>query len=205
MSEALIISQVFLWIAVIGLGLLCFALTRQIGVLYERIAPAGALAMNEVLKAGQVAPLLALATIDGKMVDIGGDRKSERSQLLFFLSPDCPVCKNLLPVIKSIHSAESDWLDVILASDGQDGAHMALVNEHKLQDFPYINSEHLGRQYGISKLPYGVLIDEGGKIAAMGLVNSREHLDSLFVAKQQDVHSIQDYLKRRETSSDQGA
>ena len=39
---ALIVSNVLLWLLVIGLALTVFALTRQIGVLYERVAPAGA-------------------------------------------------------------------------------------------------------------------------------------------------------------------
>ncbi|WP_321396269.1 redoxin family protein [Emcibacter sp.] len=198
MVEALVISQVFLWIAVIGLGVLCFALTRQIGVLYERIAPAGALSMNEVLKPGEDAPAMSLPTLTGTLQEIGGIRDGKRSQLLFFLSPDCPVCKSLLPAVKSIRKAERDWLDIVLASDGSDQAHKEYVKAQGLEDFPYVNSEILGRQFGIAKLPYSVLIDENGKIASMGLVNSREHLDSLFVAKQKGVHSIQDYLNKRE-------
>tara|TARA_B100001939_G_scaffold301136_1_gene277488 strand:- start:432 stop:1046 length:615 start_codon:yes stop_codon:yes gene_type:complete len=201
MVDVLIISQIFLWIAVIALGVLSFALTRQIGVLYERIAPAGALSMNETLKAGQVAPAITLPDLTGQRVDIGGvrdkGRSDGRSQLLFFLSPDCPVCKSLLPALRSLRTAERDWLDVVLASDGAAGAHREFIRDQGLADFVYINSEHLGRQYGVSKLPYGVLIDETGRIAAMGLVNSREHLDSLLTAKHQGVHSIQDYLNRR--------
>jgi len=42
MIEALIISNIILWIALIALALMVFALTRQIGILHERIAPAGA-------------------------------------------------------------------------------------------------------------------------------------------------------------------
>ena len=45
-------------------------------------------------------------------------------------------------------------------------------------------SEQLGRSYGVAKLPYAVLIDEAGKLSATGLVNTREHLESLFVAKE---------------------
>lgn len=63
---------------------------------------------------------------------------------------------------------------------------------------PYVLSEPLGRQLGVSKLPYGVLLNEAGKIAAFGLVNSREHLESLFEAKERGVASIQQYLARRQ-------
>jgi hypothetical protein len=48
----------------------------------------------------------------------------------------------------------------------------------------------------VSKLPYGVLIDEQGRIASLGIVNSREHLDSLFEAKERKVASIQEFVGR---------
>ncbi|HEY7775129.1 MAG TPA: hypothetical protein VIC02_01200, partial [Kineobactrum sp.] len=59
-------------------------------------------------------------------------------------------------------------------------------------------SELVGKTYGVSKLPYGVLIDEHGVIASMGIINSREHLDSLFEAKEHKVASIQEYMSKRE-------
>ncbi|MCB1542787.1 MAG: hypothetical protein KDJ30_00255, partial [Rhodoblastus sp.] len=58
-------------------------------------------------------------------------------------------------------------------------------------------TELLGKTYGVAKLPYAVLIDEQGVIASMGIINSREHLDSLFEAKERKVASIQDYMSRR--------
>jgi hypothetical protein len=56
----LIASQIVLWIAVLSLGVVCIALARQIGVLHQRIAPAGALSMRQALKAGDAAPQLTL-------------------------------------------------------------------------------------------------------------------------------------------------
>ena len=56
----------------------------------------------------------------------------------------------------------------------------------------------IGKRYGVSKLPYAVLIDEQGKIASLGIINSREHLDSLFEAKERKVASIQDYMGKRD-------
>ena len=58
-------------------------------------------------------------------------------------------------------------------------------------------SELLGKTYGVSKLPYAVLIDEQGNIASMGIINSREHLDSLFEAKERKVASIQEYMNKK--------
>ncbi|MBL4672194.1 MAG: hypothetical protein JKX81_08020, partial [Arenicella sp.] len=68
----LLISNIVLWVLVVVMGVVIFALTRQVGVLFERVAPAGALAMNQNLRVGDKAPELALASIDAKMVVIGG-------------------------------------------------------------------------------------------------------------------------------------
>lgn len=198
MSDALIISQVLLWLAVIGLAVIVLALARQVGVLHERIAPAGALSINRRLKTGEVAPELTVQDLDGELIEIGGASEAGRSTFLFFLSPDCPVCKSLLPVVTSALRREADWVDGVFASDGgRTAEHQEIVAEHKLRRWPYVVSELLGRMMGVGKLPYAILIDETGKVAAMGLVNSREHIESLFEAKAQGVASIQEFLKER--------
>ena len=194
--DALVISNIGLWIAFIAMVVINLALARQIGVLYERVAPAGALMLNKVLRVGAAAPQLALQDLDGKLLEIGAAAADGRSTLLFFISPDCPVCGSLTPVVKSAARAESAWLQVILASDGDNQDHKGYVSDKGLQAFPYVVSELLGKTYGVSKLPYAVLIDEKGLIASMGIINSREQLESLFEAKERKVASIQDYLSK---------
>jgi methylamine dehydrogenase accessory protein MauD len=189
-------SQILLWVAVSALALLVMALARQVGVLHERIAPAGALTLHQTVNVGDKAPAMDLVSLDGSPIRIGPIRPDSRSQLIFFVSPDCPVCKNLLPVFKSAAGAESRWLDAILASDGEEADHRRLIMTHQLAAIPYVLSEKLGRAFGVSKLPYAVLIGEDGKIASLGLINSREHLESLFEAKERGVASIQQYLAR---------
>jgi len=197
MDNLLAISNVALWIVMLGLGLLVFALSRQLGVLYDRVAPAGALMVNQLLAVGDPAPVITAPALDGTMVSIGGERG--RSHLLFFLAPDCPICKSLVPVLRSIGKAEP-WLDISLASDGGTiDEHELFMRQERLTDFEYLISEDLGRAYGISKLPYAVLIDEIGLIAAMGIVNSREHLESLFEAKERNIGSIQEYLQDQDS------
>ncbi len=194
--DLLLVSNIALWIGFIAMVVINLALARQIGVLYERVAPAGALMMNQILTVGKDAPPLAVEALDGSTAQIG-KIVDGKSQLLFFLSPDCPVCNELTPALKSAAKAESDWLSVVLASDGDDQDHAGYVLRKGLGAFPYVVSELLGKTYGVSKLPYAVLIDEQGVIASMGIINSREHLDSLFEAKERKVASIQDYMSKR--------
>ncbi len=197
--DLLVVSNIILWIGFVVMVLVNLALARQVGVLYERVAPAGALMMNQTLSVGDQAPELTVSTVSGD-VEVIGKVQGDKSQLVFFLSPDCPVCNELTPALKSAASAEANWLHVVLASDGEEQDHSAYIKRKGLGDFPYVISELLGKTYGVSKLPYAVLIDEQGLIASMGIINSREHLDSLFEAKERKVASIQAYMSRRDTS-----
>ena len=192
----IIASQIALWIGLLVLGLVCMALARQIGVLHQRIAPAGALSLRQPLKVGDATPEMVLTALDGSEVRIGGVRGG-RSQLLLFVAPDCTICDALLPAVRSTQGAERQWLDIILASDGVSDKHAEFVRTKGLNKFPYVLSEHLGRSYGVAKLPYAVLIDEAGKLSSTGLVNTREHLESLFVAKETGVGNIQQFLGQR--------
>lgn len=192
MNEALIASNLLLWLAVLALLVVVIALSRQIGILYERVAPMGALMMDSGPKVGEAAPVFELPTLGGGAIRLGAP--GARSTLVFFLSPTCPVCKKLLPILKSVRKAEGERLDVVLASDGAPSEHEAFRRRADLGAFAYVLSAELGMRYHISKLPYAVLIDASGRIRAKGLVNSREQLDSLFEAQELGVASVQEYL-----------
>ena len=56
-TQALVVSVIALWLVVLVLAGVVFALARQVGVLHERIAPAGALALSDLsARAGALAP-----------------------------------------------------------------------------------------------------------------------------------------------------
>ena len=195
MTQALIVSNLILWIAVVVLGLVVVALTRQIGVLYERVAPAGALLQRHGPEVGSAAPVVEAEELGGRTRTVGGTRDDGRSTLLFFLSPTCPVCKTLLPVLRSIVRREADRLEIVLASDGPRPEHEAFVQAEHLDGFAYVLSPSLGMTWQVGKLPYAALVDAGGVVRAKGLVNTREHLESLFEAMERGVASIQDYFE----------
>ena len=193
MTEALMISNVLLWIAVLAALVGLFALARQIGVLYERVAPMGALMMDTGPKVGEASPVFDLPALVGNTrVTIG--RPADKSTLLFFLSPTCPVCKKLLPILRSVNRTEQDWLRVVLTSDGEQPEHLAFYEKADRKEFPYVLSSEPGIAYRVAKLPYAVLLNEHGRVVAKGLVNSREQLESLFTAKEMGVASVQDFI-----------
>ena len=207
MTDPLLVSNALLWVLVVGLALVVLALARQFGVLHERIAPAGALSLSGGLKAGETVPPLALPSLAHGNLTLDEFARRAHGVLLFFLSPTCPVCKSLLPVVQRI-AREEPWLELLLASDGgEQREHRNYVSEHGLDHLPYVLSQELGLTFQVSKLPYAVLVDEAGVLVAQGLVNSREHIESLLEARRLGVESINQYMSeaRGSVGHDAGA
>lgn len=192
--NALVISNIVLWILVLVLAAVLLAVVRQLGVLHERIAPAGALMLSRGLKVGEAAPVLEVQDLQGRAHRLGEARADGRSTLVLFVSPTCPVCKTLLPAVKSSRRDERDWMDVILATDGDLKEQEEFVRAQGLEAIPYVVSAALGLAFQVSRLPFAALLDEHGVLRARGLVNSREHLESLFEAKRLGVASLQEYF-----------
>lgn len=177
-----------------------FALARQIGVLHTRLAPAGALMTTAGPKIGEASPKLSIPDLEGKPVAIGGAKKLP--QLVLFVSPSCPVCKELVPTARSM--AKSEKLSLVFASDGGDvQKHSDYVSKMKIEKYPYVVSQELGMKFEVSKLPYALLIDEDGVLRSKGLVNSREHLESLVESMRTGYESIQDYLVKEQLIGEQ--
>ena len=192
MLAALIASQVLSWIVIIALGVAVLALARQIGVLHMRLAPAGALTTAGGPAVGALAPILTLPTIDGGRVAIGRAKAKDRLQLLMFVSPLCPICKQLVPAVRSF--AQRETVDVVFIGDDKLEDQMAMISALGISGIPFINGFEAGHAYQVDKLPHAVLIDHDGKIVSKGLVNSREHLESLVVAHEMGLESVQDYI-----------
>jgi methylamine dehydrogenase accessory protein MauD len=199
MANALPYIVVIQLVITLALAILVFALARQVGVLHERVAPMGAMASDHGPAVGDAAPPISVATLDGGHLEIGGAAATARSRLLLFVSPSCPVCKKLLPIARSLASAER--LEVVLVGDGEAAEQRAMIQEFRLGHLPYVNSPQLGMAYQVGKLPYAVLIDAQGIIRAKGLVNSREHLESLIVAQETGFGTIQAYLAAQRLTS----
>ena len=196
MTEALLVSNAVLWLLVVALALVVLALARQIGVLHERIAPVGALAANRGPAVGDPAPRLVVPSLAETAVAVGEPDMLERRTLLFFLSPSCPVCKTLLPTLRRVAREASPPVRLLFASDGDPVEHRAFAREHELPAADYLLSTELGLALAVAKLPYAVLLDAGGVVRAQGIVNTREHVESLFEADRLGTGSIQDYLER---------
>jgi methylamine dehydrogenase accessory protein MauD len=194
MTEAVFVSMFVLWCVVIVLVIVVVALARQVGILHERVAPAGALMPTNGPKVGELTEAKTYAGLDGNAVTVGGANGAGAATLVLWVSPTCPVCKSLVPTAVSL--SEYERLQVIFASDGDDLAgHRTYVDSLGIDRYPYLVSQALGMSYAVSKLPFAVLIGADGTLKSKGLVNTREHLESLVESMDSGIATLQDYLR----------
>ena len=199
MLTLLIVSQILSWIVILGLGLGVVALARQVGVLHVRLAPAGALVTGKGPVVGEPAPVLEATSLDGVPLTIGKALAKGRMQLLLFVSPHCPLCKDLIPIAKNF--AKSEKMDIIFIGDDDVSEQRAMIARLEMGGMPFVNSSIIGRSFHVDRLPHAVVIGDTGMVLSKGLVNSREHLESLVTAHEMGVVSVQDYLAKSKSSS----
>jgi len=192
MVTVLVVSQILSWIVILGLGLALVALARQVGVLHVRLAPAGALQTGKGPVVGEAAPVLDAVTLDGAAVTIGKALGKGRMQLLLFVSPHCPLCKDLIPIAKNF--ARREKLDIVFVGDDAADEQRDMIARLDMTGLPFVNGPLVGRTFHVDRLPHAVLIGDSGTVLSKGLVNSREHLESLVTAHELGVVSVQDYL-----------
>ncbi len=195
MTEALLVSNVILWVLVVVLALIVLALARQVGILHERVAPAGALMPTSGPRVGELTKAMNLTDLGGNEVIIGGENPQGEATFVLFISPTCPVCKSLVPTAKSLARKEGKRMRLVFASDGDKvEQHQAYARDLDLGNYHYVISEGLGMAYEVSKLPFALLLGGDGTLHSKGLVNTREHLESLVEAMDSGVATLQDYM-----------
>jgi methylamine dehydrogenase accessory protein MauD len=127
---------------------------------------------------------------------VGGPTTLDGLRLLLFVASDCPICKRVVPIARKLARAES--LTLVLIGDGALAPLRAMRERLDIADLPFVHGAEIGVALHVGKLPYAVLIDSRSVIRAKGLVNSREHLESLLVANETGHATVQAFMHSRE-------
>ena len=174
MSGWWVASYVVLWSVVIALAVLVLALARQIGTLHLRLGPRGALELDEEGPPLGEAPEAANATtLGGDAVTVGGPGES---QLLLFVSPTCPVCREVAPSL-SVAARSGGMAARVVADADADATSVSHV--YAGLPVPVIVDADLARRYTIPGTPYAVVLDAAGVVRAKGTINNLEQLEGL--------------------------
>ncbi|WP_072804232.1 redoxin domain-containing protein [Rhodococcoides yunnanense] len=190
MTVFLLTMVLLLAAAVVGLLLMILGLAREIGRVQVRLGPLGARMMDTGPKIEQVGPTFhGLQDHVGRSVSVGGHR--ERPQLLLFTAPGCSTCKSLLPGMKAMAKGEGE-VDIVMISDGTPAEHAEFLAGAGIgSELSYIDGRDVGIAYQVGTTPFGVMLDEHGKIKAKGLCNHMAQVESLLNALESGTPSLQ--------------
>jgi methylamine dehydrogenase accessory protein MauD len=173
MSGWWLASYLALWALVVALAVLVLALARQIGTLHLRLGPRGALEVDEEGPPLGEAPEPAdRPDLDGAPVSIGGPGGP---QLVLFVSPGCPVCREVLPSLPVAARVGGFAARIVIDADPDD----ARDGRVGAWDIPAVAAPELARSYRIPGTPYAVVLDRLGVVRAKGTVNNLEQLEGL--------------------------
>ena len=167
-------SYIVLWALVVALATLVVGLARQIGALHLRLGPRGALELDDEGPPLGSAPASAeLLSPNGDRIGVGGEGEA---QFLLFVSPDCPVCEQVLPAVGAVATEARFAPRVIVDGEDEDARR---VGGRRAQRAPVAASPELGLAYGVPGTPYAVVLDERGIVRAKGTVNNMEQVEGL--------------------------
>ncbi|MDV6294695.1 redoxin domain-containing protein [Rhodococcus aetherivorans] len=200
MDTIFLVAIIVLVVAVAVLFLMVLALAREIGRVQVRLGPLGARMMDTGPKIEQAGPSFrGLTDHVGRTVGVGGHR--DRPQLLLFTAPTCSTCKSLLPGIRAMAKAEKD-LDVVIVSDGTPEEHRQFLAGSNIgTELSYVDGRDVGIAYQVGTTPYGVILDEHGRIRAKGLCNHMAQVESLLNALETGTPSLQHLHEQAKASA----
>lgn len=164
------ISFVVLWLVVIVLSVLVVALARQVGALHMRLGPRGALEMDsEGPTLDAPAPSRRTLDTEGRALTVGG----EGSQFLLFVSPSCPICRDVLPSVHAV--ARQGRLTPIVVVDDSDASSLPRAP----REAATVAGPEIAEAFAIPGTPYAVILDSAGIVRAKGTVNNLEQMEGL--------------------------
>ena len=168
------VSYIVLWVVVVVLAVLVVALARQVGTLHLRLGPRGALEMDDEGPPLGDAPEPVDATdTEGRPATIGGPGEP---QLLLFVSPTCPVCRDVLPSVRP--AASVGRLSPFVIADA-DGPEVHEAYKRYAVGAPVVVGPEIASRYSVPGTPYAVVLDALGIVRAKGTVNNLEQMEGL--------------------------
>lgn len=179
MDGGWLISYVALWLLVLLLVILLLGLTREVGGLHSRIGPPGVLATDDGLDIGALAPDFTTTEVPG-----GGEvhvrAASGRDALVLFISPNCELCRKVLPTLAKSWAAWQRVVNIHVVCEGTEEEVRSLIDQTKAQISMLADpSLRIRTAYGLPPAPFAFLIGSMGMVRLKGLVTSGDDIDRL--------------------------
>lgn len=197
---ALICVNVLLTVVLLATLFVTWRLTCQVRQLFREIAPAGALTGSKGPQPGDVCPSGPFRLLNGAAFSPAGSRETT---LMLFVSATCPVSRKIIPIAQDF--CRKEHVDLVFAGDDAPEVQQRFVQQSGIKADHFVNDPTIGRVLEVDKLPAAFLLSSEGVILSRGLVNSREHLESLLNAWESGFTTVQDYITHRKRQKVQAA
>ncbi len=186
-------------LVLVALTVVVLSLARQVGILHERLSPAGMTRAREGIRVGEPLPGVELQTLEGDRPDLSRADGAERLALLF-VAADCPICRSVLPAFEqaltdSASGSASGSIGGYWVSDGlQMADYDGYCDEHRIDPGRFIVSQDLGLILGIRQIPALVMLDRDRKLLAIEVLNGPKQVERLFSAHQEATPSVENSM-----------
>lgn len=177
METFLLVSNIVLWVVVLGLGFLLLGVLRALGLLSWQLDQLYAITPRKIdregLKPGSKAPDFALPSAAGGEVALHD--YLGRKVLLVFTQAGCGPCHAVAPELNRLQ--RKGEVQVLVVNNGDAVATRQWAGEVQAL-FPVLSQEHfsLSKRFRVYATPFGFLIDAAGVIASKGIVSTRQYL-----------------------------
>jgi methylamine dehydrogenase accessory protein MauD len=197
------ISYVVLWVIVVIQVILTITLARLVGQMMSRRFPGnGARVINPGPEIGTRGEGWGGTDLLGNEATVRFPR--ERGVFLLYMAPHCTMCAGLLPAarrfVKEI-AAEAELMWVIV--QGSRDFQIGYAKENGLTQQTVFAEDQLPDPFRVGGAPFGLWLDAAGEVRAKGMINNREHLESLRHAAATGHPSVQSFLAAQTEAEEQ--
>jgi methylamine dehydrogenase accessory protein MauD len=178
MHTAVVILNIVLLVAVIGLTFLVLGALRVLGVMGWKLEQIEVISPRRIgrdgLPLGRNAPDFTLpGAVNGSvsLLDFAG-----RKRLIVFTQSGCRPCHDIIPELNRVQ--DQGRYQVLVVNNASADETRAWAADVKAC-FPVLTQDkwEISKQYEVFATPFAFVIDENGVVASKGLVGTRKYLD----------------------------
>ena len=179
------IATAIQFVILLGLVVVVLSLARQVGILHERLSPAGLAQQRESIQPGDRFPETTLDAIGGETVTLGA---SGNPTACLFVTADCPICKSVLPAFTAWLAEAGSHIEAVWIADGMPGNDGQIPDYAQYADAQSIDparlliSQELGMKLGVRQIPALAVINDSGVLQVLETVNGPRQLQRLLDA-----------------------
>ncbi|HXF35952.1 MAG TPA: hypothetical protein VNO17_02085 [Actinomycetota bacterium] len=150
------------------------AMVRQVGVVLLRVGQIQAPRSREGPRVGDILRIEELPV----GFQAGATEERPPRRLLVFLSPDCGLCKELVPAANAVARGYGNRFEIFMIVDG-DEARVQEWGADAQSHVAMIAAEDALTRYGIPGAPFACITNREDAVLACAWVNHLDHLEAL--------------------------